>query len=263
MHSPLGNYNLSPDINILLYQRVGVVQTENPLVCFSSNALSKSGFILGDGIWRWKLRDFEEHENFEIFNELVNKMVQYLTVKEDKSFFRLFSKKIFNEGEEISFDAEVYNKSYELITDPDLTATITDGSGKKFEYTFSRNQKNYKLGGLFFPPGEYTFEARVKINGTLYSKRGVFSVLEVMAEKINQVANHQMLFNLSRQTGGKMYYKKQFEEMIKDLKNTEDFKTISFEQKKLTDLIDFRWLFFIILGIATIEWFIRKRNGFY
>ena len=263
LQSPLGTYNLSQDVNSLLFQRVGAVETENPVIYFTANALNKSGVILGDGIWRWKLRDYADHQNFNLFNELINKSVQYLTVKEDKSFFRLFNRKIFNENEEISFDAEVYNKSYELITEPDVTATITDNTGKKYEYTFSRNEKNYKLSGIFFPPGEYVYEARVKLNGNLLFKKGTFTVTEIISEKVNQVANHQMLYNLSRQTGGKMYYKNQFEELITELNGKDDIKTISYEQKKLTDLINFRWLFFVLLGILTLEWFTRKRNGLY
>ena len=45
------------------------------------------------------------------------KIVQYLSVKSwIKSFFRVFTKKIINENEPIEFTAEVYNQSYELVT---------------------------------------------------------------------------------------------------------------------------------------------------
>ncbi|MFN5459543.1 MAG: hypothetical protein ACK5AY_06515 [Bacteroidota bacterium] len=263
LKSPFGNYNLSPDVNSLFYQKIGSVETETPLLYFSANAVNKTGVILGDGIWRWKFRDFADHENFNLFNELVNKCVQYLIVKEDKSFFRVYTKKIFNENDEISFDAEVYNKSYELITDPDVTATIIDKSGKKYDYNFSRNQKTYRLGGIFFPPGDYSYEVRTKVDAVLYTKKGTFTVNELIAEKINQVANHQMLYNLSKQTGGKMFYKEQFSKIIKELMENDQFKTISFEQKKLTDIIDLKWLFIIILVLLSAEWFVRKRNGLY
>ena len=263
LKSPLGTYNISPEVNIFLSQKIGIVETENPMIYFCNNLPVKSGVVLGDGLWRWKLRDYAEHENFNLFNELINKSIQYLIVKEDKSFFRVNTKKIYNENEEVVFDAEVYNKSYELITEPDVTATIYDQRGKKYEYTFSKNQKTYRLSGIFFPPGEYQYEAKTKVNGISYTKKGNFTVIEIISERINQVANHQVLYNLSRQTKGKMYYKEEFELLTNDLIKKDEFKTISYEQKKLTDLIEFKWFFYALLSLIALEWFVRKRNGLY
>lgn len=263
LKSPLGNYSSTNDIHAVFYQRIGIVETQNPLIYFTFNSQQKSGVILGDGIWRWRMRDYADHKNFNLFNELINKSIQYLSVKEDKSFFRVFTKKLFSENEEVEMDAEVYNNSYELITDPEVTVTIKNPEGKAFDYTFSRTNRGYKLGGIFFPPGEYSYEARVKINGALYSKKGLFTIKELVAERVNTVADHQLLYNLSKQTGGKLFYANQLEELKKELLAKEDIKTVSFEEKQLSDLIDLKWIFFILLAFVTVEWFVRKRNGLY
>jgi hypothetical protein len=261
--SPLGNYSSTPDLNPLIFQRIGVVETANPLMYFTFNSQQKAAVILGDGIWRWRLRDYADHGNFNLFNELLNKTVQYLAVKEDKSFFRVFSKKIFNENEEIEMDAEVYNQSYELINDPDVTVSVKNEEGKTFEYTFSKTLKSYHLGGISFPPGEYSWEAKVKINNNLFSKKGGFTVKELVAERINTVADHQLLFNLSGQTGGKMFYPAQVDQLEAELMKKEDIKIVSFEEKKLRDLIDIKWIFFVLLAFISAEWFIRKWSGLY
>jgi hypothetical protein len=79
------------------------------------------------------MRDYADHGNHNLFNELISKTVQYLSVKADKSFFRVFTKKIINENEAIDFTAEVYNQSYELVTEPDVTLILKDDKGKAYQ----------------------------------------------------------------------------------------------------------------------------------
>ena len=40
-------------------------------------------------------------------------------------------------------------------------------------------------------------------------------------------------------------------------------KPVMYEQKDYRDLINQKWVFFLILFLITAEWFIRKRNGAY
>jgi len=41
----------------------------------------------------------------------------------------------------------------------------------------------------------------------------------------------------------------------------ENIKTLSYEDRKYEELINFKWLFVCILFLLTLEWFFRKRNG--
>ncbi|MFL5752908.1 MAG: hypothetical protein ACJ76F_05830 [Bacteroidia bacterium] len=259
----IGNYTVANSINTLVKQRVGIVETDNPLLCFNTVNEQKAGMFLGDGLWRWKLRDYADHENHNLFNELISKIVQYLSVKADKSFFRIYAKKIINENEAMEMDAEVYNNSYELINDPEVSIVITNENKKNFNYTFSKTAKGYKLNAGMFPPGEYSYEAKVKIADKLYNYKGMFSVRELVAEKVNTVADHQLMYQLAERSGGKMFYPNQLDELRKTLESKEEIKTITYTQKKLSDLIDIKWIFFLILGLLSLEWFIRKSNGLY
>jgi hypothetical protein len=40
-------------------------------------------------------------------------------------------------------------------------------------------------------------------------------------------------------------------------------KPVMYEQKDYRDLINQKWVFFLILLLVSAEWFIRKRNGAY
>jgi hypothetical protein len=254
-----GNYSVSNGANVLINQKIGVVETENPILLFTeSNGLKNSVFI-GDGLWRWKMRDFEEHKNSNLFNELISKCIQYLSVKSDKSFFRITSPKIVNENESIELGAEVYNKSYELITAPDVTLMLTNSAGKQFKYTFSKTSSAYKLNLGLMPAGEYNYEAKVKIGEELFVKKGSILVKEIVAERLNTVANHQVMYQLAYRTGGKLFYQNELKKLAEEISKNQLIKPITYSSNTTTSLIDLRWLFFVILILLGAEWFLRKR----
>jgi hypothetical protein len=261
VNSHFGNYSLSAGANTLLFQKIGFVETENPMILFNESSGSKSGIIVSDGIWRWRLRDYADHDNHNLFNELIIKTIQYLSVKADKSFFRLTTKKIISENEPIEFNAEVYNQSYQLITDPDVAIILEDEKGKQYNYTMSRNNSSYYLDAGLFLPGEYKYRSTIKVNNQVYSQSGTINIKEMVAEKINTVANHTLLFQLAQNTGGKLIHPDQTGQLKTELLNNELIKTVTYTQKQLNDLIDLKWLFFLILGLLTLEWFLRKRGG--
>ncbi|HOZ87388.1 MAG TPA: hypothetical protein PL029_06505, partial [Bacteroidia bacterium] len=215
--APFGNYNVANNASNLISQRIGVVETENPLLLFTEINGLKTGVFVGDGLWKWKLRDFAEHNNNALFQELISKCVQYLSVKSDKSFFRISAPKIINENENIELGAEVYNKSYELVTEPDVTLVLSDARDKKFNYTFSKTAGAYQLNVGLLAPGEYRYTAMVKTNGDTYLKQGIIVVKEVVAEKINTVANHVLLYQMANRTNGKVYYPAQLKTLEEDL----------------------------------------------
>lgn len=255
------NSVVSNGTNSLLTQKIGVVETDEPLMLFTENNGIKSCGFLGDGLWRWRLRDYADHENHNLFNELINKTVQYLSVKADKSFFRVYSKKIINENEPLEFTAEVYNQSYELVTEPDVTLTLKDEKGKSYNYTFSKKQNMYSLTAGLFPAGEYRYEAKVKQGDKLYTKSGIIIIKEIVSEKINTIANHQLLYQISKQSGGNMYFTNQLAQLQSAILNSESIKAITYSHKQLTDLVNLKWLFFVILAFLSLEWFLRKYNG--
>ncbi len=254
-----GNYSLSNSANSLINQRIGVVETENPILLFNEKNGVKNAVLIGDGLWRWKLRDFAEHTNTNLFNELISKSIQYLSVKSDKSFFRITAPKMCNENESIELGAEVYNKSYELITEPDVVLTLTNTDKKTFNYTFSKTSNAYKLNIGLLGAGEYKYEAKVKVNNELFVKQGLIVVKEIVSEKINTVANHQLLFQLANKTGGKLIYPNQLEKLQNEILNNQLIKPITYTQTTTNPLIELKWIIIILIGLLSIEWFLRKR----
>lgn len=258
-----GEYKLKNNGSGLFFIQKGIVKTKQPLLAFSSEGERKIGVLAGEGIWRWKLSDFADHGNHEIFTELVNKIIQYLAVKVDKSFFKVNSKNTFLENESVEFQAELYNESYELINEPEVIITITGSDNKKYNYTFTRTSKAYRLNAGVFPVGDYKYEAKVSTGKKTYTENGVFSVTQLVVEASNTTADHQLLFSLAQKQEGAMYYPGALTALADDLLKREDIKPVIYNPKKLVDVIDLEWIFFLLLFLLTLEWFFRKRYGAY
>ncbi|MFQ5335615.1 MAG: hypothetical protein ACE5DN_06025, partial [Flavobacteriales bacterium] len=141
---PFGEYALSNDASVLFRQKIGTIEMQSPLVLFRSGHARK-GLIAGEGIWKWRLRDFEKNNSHEVFNELIGKMVQYLTQKEDKSRFRVNYKHRYEENQRLLFDAELYDASYAPVNEPEVGLKITDQNGHSYNYNFSRTATAYHL----------------------------------------------------------------------------------------------------------------------
>ena len=257
----LTSYKVSNGAVALINQQIGQVKTENPILVFADNGGQKSALFCAEGLWRWKLRDFADHENNIVFEELIQKTVQYLSVKADKSFFRVFTKKIINENEPLEFDAEAFNPSYELINEPEVSIIIADEAKKQFTYTFSKTTNAYHLSPGNFPAGDYTFTAQIKINNQLYTQKGAFTVKPLLAEFTSTTADHALLYNISKKTSGQLFYPKQLNDLQNKLLENDNIKTLVHEQKQVNDFINLKTLFFILLVFLSVEWFVRKYNG--
>lgn len=260
---PFGQYRIATSATPMLYQRIGSVDSEMPLLLFNQGAEGKSAVLSGEGIWRWRVSDFARHGNHKIFDEMVSKIVQFLSVKLDKSLFRIIMKNHYSENEAVEANAEVYNESYELVNEPDVSLDIVDENGKKFPYTFGRTTTAYHLNLGSFPPGVYKYAAHVAYAGKSYTRKGEFVVTSLNIESAITVANHHLLFNLANRHGGTMLYPNNMHTLKDLLEKRNDIKTVVYFEHRYTDLINIFWIFLLIVALLGTEWLLRKRAGGY
>jgi hypothetical protein len=257
----IGEYTTSNSFQSLFYQKIGLVGTQNPLLAFSNSNGKKTGVLLGDGLWKWRLYDYQQNQSFEAFNELIRKTIQYLSTKEDKSFFRVNTRKMIKENEALTFDAEVYDNTYTLTTDAEVTLELKSDNSKTYSYTFSKNDNGFNVSAGTFPAGNYSYIATARYKGQTYKKNGTITITALLAETSNLVADHSWLYNVTKQSGGSLYDLNNVQSLIDRLLQQQDYKTINYSQKKLTELINIQWLLGLLIVLFGIEWLIRKRNG--
>ena len=260
---PFGEYKMTASAVPLFNQRIGKVSTAKPLILFNQGTDDKTAVVCGEGLWKWKLNNYLKKGNHLAFDELISKMIQYLAVKADKSFFRVSCKNRFLENETVKFDAEVYNESYEMINDPEVRMVITDARGKKFNYTFNRTTAAYQLNAGTFPIGEYKYTATAKNGNSVLQESGAFSVVPVVVESMQLVADHSLLNNLATAHNGEMVYPANIRQIIEKIRNRDDIKSVSYDEKRFNDLVGLFWIFLVIIALLGTEWFLRKRGGAY
>ncbi len=263
--TPFGEYKVADKSNVFLWQQIGRVQSQMPLLAFSTNtAKTKSAVLTGEGIWRWFMYDFAQNQGHAFADEVVNKTIQYLSVKTDSRPFRVrAARNMFFEDERVSFEAEAYNQSFEPLRDALITMKIKNQEGKNFEYTFQPRGNGYAVDAGFLPAGQYTFTAQTKIGDKPYSVSGEFIVKKVELEYLETEANHPLLRSLAAQQGGKMIYPKDLSGLPQLLQDRDDIQPVAYMQTDFKDLIHFKWLFFFVFALLATEWFLRKYFGSY
>lgn len=261
---PYATYKGSENMDVVLYQKIGNVQTQFPLLFLNQNAEVKKGVLLGDGLWRWWFIAQQSDENVLALDELVLNLIRTLSLKVNKERFSIQFENIYSGNDEIQLRALVYNSSYQSIIEPEVNLQLFNkNTSTKFEYTFSKTEDSYFLNLGLLPAGKYSFIATVQIDKQGFKKEGQFFVQDLNRELSNLEANHLLLNQLSRATEGRFWSGLQSDSIINQLDSRSDLVSVESKLLKYTDLIDFRYLLFFIVLLIAFEWFIRKYLGIY
>ena len=259
LYSPLSILEFYSEHSSLFSQSVLGIETEKPIISFSKQNGQRNALCTVEGLWKWRLFEFMKTKDHKLFNELINKSIQFLAVKDDKRSFRLRYDKLIFENEPLFIEAEFYNSNFELITSPEVSITITDENGVDFPYTFNKLDNNYFLELEQLGVGNYTFTSKVNNDGKEYLNKGQFSVLEFEVEKMISRANHQLLYSLSKKYNGKSFYLSELNDLKSELNKIES-SVLSYITKSQIDLINLRWISILLFVFLVTEWFVRKRN---
>ena len=260
---PFGEIDLLPGSTALLYQQVGSIQTSKPLLAVKVEDDRRKAVILGDGLWRWKLNEYAQNENNQAFNELITKLVQFLSTKEDRRKFRVYPiRNEFFNSESVVFESEVYNDLYERVYGDkiDLLLVKSDGERKQYSYMTNENNTRYTISGL--EEGVYSYVASAQIAGQREEVRGEFLVKDLQIEKVNLTADFEMLRKLADNNGGDFYPAEDIDQLTADL-NTQEAKGIIHTEEDYLPIINLKWIFFLLLALITFEWVARKYSGGY
>ncbi|MFM2208080.1 MAG: hypothetical protein RL213_2055 [Bacteroidota bacterium] len=263
LQAPFGEYRPDGAPAVLGYQQVGAVRTNEPLLFFLESGNNRSGFICGEGYWRWPVSEYARFGSVLVSREILVKSVQYLSVKDQRSRFRITAKNSYNENEPVLMDAELFNENFEMVNSPEVKVEITDRSGKKFPFVFSKTERAYALNAGFLPPGDYSYRASAQLGDRSSVASGSFSVAEIRAEQTETVADHALLGALASAHGGEMFSLQEGDELLSTLLEDDQSKIVSYSRIRLQDLIDWKWLFALLTLLLGVEWLLRKRAGSY
>ncbi len=260
---PFGDYAISGPVQTLIYQQVGSVVTNRPLLSVFNDGNRKAALLAGDGFWKWRLLENIENGTNESFDELINKLIQYLSVKADKRRFRFQPvKSEFSGGETIKFSSELYNEIFEPVYGykVDLRLTGEDRKVNAFEYFPAEGDAGLEIGTL--QEGVYQFTARVSEGGNTFSSSGDFVVKNTNLESLRLTADHQLLKEVSASSGGQFIHFTAIEDLEKAVAGLQA-KSLIRSNESFFPLIQSWWLLVFVFTLFSLEWFLRKFYGAY
>jgi hypothetical protein len=260
---PFANFSVAPQAEVMLYQRVGKVTTQKPLLLIQKSNDWSSVVMLGEGLWTWRMQEYAKYQTHKSFDELISKIIQFLSTKEDKRRFKVYPiKNEYLNNESIVFESEVYNEIYERTFGHKIDIKITDEQGSTNEYSYVTNSKNsrYKIGGL--DNGIFKYTASSLIQDRIETSSGSFTVEDLQIETTKLTADHNLLKNIAELNGGKFYEKSELGSLEDDVLGQEMVNKIYTSEKYLS-IINMKWGFFILIIFVSAEWFLRKYHGSY
>lgn len=260
---PYGDYKLLPGSEAVLWQQIGSVRTTKPLLAINITGPRKAAVLAGEGLWQWRLEEFALTDKQEIVDELMQKVMQLISVKEDRRKLRVYPiRNEFTAGEKVVFETELYNDIYERVYDKPIQLSLSDEKGLTRSYNYTPTASNSRFEISRLPEGVYQFRATTSLNAKSEQSAGQFIVRDVQLEALNTTADHALLRQLAQQTGGRFYNTTNVASLVQNLttRQTPDRLTST---EAMDEIINWRWLFFLILAFAGAEWGLRKFNGGY
>jgi hypothetical protein len=246
----------------LLLQEVMGVKSGLPLLSFASDR-RKMAFLFGTNIWRWRLFEYYQSKNHDVFDEMFSKTLKYLLLSANDGS-AIYAKENYYSNEPVIITAELRNPNNELVTDPDMTIQIVNKlTNEVYDYTFSKRDHDYQLNAGLLPEGLYQYKLEAQMGDRKINVNGTFSVVAIGIEEQQLTADMERMRNVARLTNGKCYTAQRLQQLAEDLRHDTRITSVEHHESRYEDLIHSKWIFFVLIGLAAIEWFLRKLFGSY
>ncbi|WP_439583860.1 VWA domain-containing protein [Dyadobacter bucti] len=260
---PFGEYNISSGTETILFQKVGTLNTNKPLLVLNTGGDQKTAVLAGEGIWQWRQEEFALTGKQEVVDNLFQKLIQVLSVREDKRKFRVYPvRNEFEAGEQVVFQTEIYNDIYEPIFGQEVKLDVTDEKGKtrQFSYTHSKENPRFSISGL--TDGVYRYAASTSLRSGQERVTGQFVIRNLDLELSNTTADFGMLRELAGRSGGSFIPPASLADFVDNLKSNRPSDRLD-SSEEMVELIHLKWLFFLLIVLMGSEWGLRKYHGGY
>ena len=255
-----GEVNFKSEADIALFQRIGRITTEQPLIAASESNGQRVVYLLGEGLWKWRAQSFRDKRSFQEFDNFIDKLVQYAASNKLKSRLDVSYDSFYYGNSAIKISAQYFDKNYVFDGRASLKATITNKkSEEKYTAPFLLKGNYYELDLSNLEAGDYNFN--VAVTGKSLSRSGTFTIIPFEAELQFLNADINALKQLASQTQASLYTIDQAESLIASLVNDERYRPVQKSNEKVVPLIDRKWLLGLVILFLAIEWFMRKYNG--
>ena len=255
-----GETSISIPHQTLLFQNINGFSSQEPLLATANENNHKKAFLLGEGLWKWRSTSYLNNNSFQNFDKFIGNLIQYTSSKKVRNRLDVDIESIYNANSAIKVGAFYVDDNFQFDDRATLIFTATKKETKeKKSIPFSLSNNSYQLELEALESGDY--EYIVKIEGQNISKKGVFKINQFDIEQQFINANKEKLEQLAKKSKGKLFFENQEASLINELISDKRFVTIQKSVETKEELINWKWLLFVIVGLLSIEWFTRKYYG--
>ena len=198
------------------------------------------------------------------FDDLVAKLIQYLTSDPGVDRFRVEAPRLLDEDQRVTFEARVYDATLQPLQGADIALTLRDSTGTAYDYRFSSSAAGgYALDAGRLPQGAYRWTARTEVAGTEYDRSGTFEIRGIQLELSGRPADHDKLIRMAERTGGQVFGPEALDALTTTLSASDRFIPELSLTERLQDLIGLKALLMALVALLGVEWMVRRWAGTY
>ncbi len=264
LRAPFGEAEWGPAHTPLLFQRIGGILTDDPLLTVTQTPEGRGMVLFGEGSWRWRQVGYLRSGSHDLFDDLVGKLAQFLTSDPGVDRFRVEAPRILNEDQRLQMQARAYDATLQPFEGADIALELSDSAGTRFNYRFSTAPAGgYTLDAGRWPEGTYNWRARTDIGGTAFERSGIVEVRAMELERNGRPAQHATLRRMALAGSGIAVSPNDLEQLTRTMTASGRFTPERTWSERLQDIIQWKTLAWILLALLGAEWVVRRWAGTY
>jgi hypothetical protein len=261
---PFEQVTWSPAWSTLAFRQFGDVETNDAFWGMrGASSGSKQILSIGEGLWRWRMRNFALNQSHAQFDTFIQRQVQFLAAEDTRKRLVVQTEKRIDADQRVQFSGQAFDAAWTPMRDATIELKLTDESGQVFTRTMLPATRGFEADFGRMPAGTYRWEAMTTLDGTAFDDEGMVIVEDSQIERTHAAADLEVLARVSDITGGAYlgHWKDTAPETVGTTMEAAGIPaTLRHEQTQLRDAIDWRFWLALALALLTVEWIVRRRN---
>lgn len=209
--------------------------------------------------WRWRMELPSQNTYHETF---WRQLLRYLVSATPNQYEAFAERDVYAVGDNVALRAEINDKKFDVVKDATASVRVTKPSGASVDLPLRINyeQQTVDHRGEFKADeaGLYKVEMTAKRGGAVLSTaQSNFLVSERSREFFAAAQNVELLKRVANETGGKYYPLNKARNLVDEITLLEGKNS----ERVSKDLWDMPINFMLLVGLASAEWFLRKKRG--
>jgi uncharacterized membrane protein len=230
-----------------------------PLLAEERYGRGRTMALTTNDTWRWRMEMDSKNTSHETF---WRQLLRYVVSTTPNQYEVAAERDVYAPSDTVSLRGEVNDKKFDPVTDAQVRAVVTKPSGGTIEIplkiNYSEKVSDYRSEFTPDENGLYTVEMTAQREGTvLGTAKSTFFVTDRTREFHDAAQNVELLKRVSAETGGKYFPLNQANDLLDEITMLEGKNS----ERVSKDLWDMPINFLLLIGLASAEWFLRKRKG--